>query len=129
MKTCLPIIALLCILNSNAQERSIEPTCAIKKAGHYLVELAGCTNYIDIYLYDLKEKPVRGLELKGKAEFFYLDETCASSDFIQYERSNALRAEIPGPGFYNFKVSLIIRSDTISTYFDNTCDLRAEIRK
>ena len=105
------------------------PVCTTKKAGRYLVELAGCGNYVDIYLYTLREKPVRGTELKGKAEFFYLDESCARSEFIQYERTNSLRAEVPFPGFYNFKVTLIIQSDTISTYFDNTCDLRAQINK
>lgn len=105
------------------------PGCDTKKAGRYLVELAGCNNYIDLYLYHQRAKPVRGLEIKGKAEFFYLDETMTSSDLIQYERTNALRAEIPGPGFYNFKVTLIIKSDTISTYFDNSCDLRAENKK
>lgn len=131
MKAIFATLLLLLSLNSLAQINPNEtPVCTTNKAGEYLIELAGCGNYIDIYLYDPKEKPVRGgIELKGKAEFYYLDETCASSEFIQYEWSNSLRAEVPGPGFYNFKVTLVIQNDTISTYFDNSCDLRAQLNK
>ncbi|WP_317897673.1 hypothetical protein [Aurantibacillus circumpalustris] len=130
MKQILSVLMLLFFLTDTAQIiHSETPVCTTKKAGNFLIELAGCNNYIDIYLYDLKEKPVRGIELNGKAEFHYLDETFSKADFVQYGRTNSLRAEIPGPGFYNFKVTLVIKNDTITTYFDNTCDLRAQAKK
>jgi len=130
MKNIIAGLLVFFFLNNKAQvDLNETPGCTTKKAGHYLIELAGCNNYIDIYLYDLKGKQVRGIQVNGKAEFFYLDETCATSEFVQYERTNALRAVVPGPGFYNFKVTLLIKNDTISAYFDNSCDLRAQIKK
>lgn len=111
---------------TNAQNSKCEPnSCTLKASGGYKVELAGCSNYLDIYVLDANEVPLRNTRITGTVEFFYLDETSLMTDFKQYFRTNSLRAPIPSQGFYNCKVKLTIGNEVVEVYFDNECDLRA----
>lgn len=108
-----------------AQGSKCDPNqCTTKASGNYKVELAGCSNHLDIYVLNQEAVPLRNMEITGTAEFFYLDETSLTTDFKQFFRTNSLRAHVPVPGFYNCKVKLIIGNETIEVYFDNECDLR-----
>lgn len=130
MKAILPGIMLLVCLTGTAQTSAIKsPACKVHRAGNYFIELADCVNYIDIYLSNLKGNPVRGIALSGSVEFRYIDKTCARSELIQYKKTNSLRTEVPASGFYDLKITLFIKGDTISSYFCNGCNLRAQAKR
>ena len=84
------IIALITMISIHgsvhAQEFDCRPlTCTMKNAGDYNVELAGCRNTLDIYLYDKDLMPVRGKSLSGYVEFFY------SSDRASFNITEPMR--------------------------------------
>lgn len=108
-----------------AQKSKCDPNaCTIINSGKYSIELAGCDNYLDIYVLDTLGQPIRNVPIKGRVEFFYLDETSLMVPFKQFFRTNSLRAKVPCPGFYNCRVTLFIGTDICEVYFDNECDLR-----
>lgn len=98
--------------------------CTIKTAGRYLVELAGCNDYLDIYVLDDNNLPVKNKEITGTVEFYYLDETSLIAGFKQFFKTNSLRAHIPAKGFYNCQIKLRIGFDTLEVFFDNECNLK-----
>ena len=118
--------ALLFTTGLCAQGSKCEPNqCTTKASGRYKVELAGCSNYLDIYVLDETGAPLRNTSITGTVEFFYLDETSLISSFKQFFKTNSLRAHVPAQGFYNCKVKLIINNEIVEMYFDNECDLRS----
>lgn len=122
------LMAMLCSVSGSvrAQKSTCDPTtCTVVRSGKYSVELAGCDNYLDIYVLDTLGIPLKNTMIKGRVEFFYLDETSLMVPFRQFFRTNSLRAKIPCPGFYNCRVTLFIGTDSCEVYFDNECDLRA----
>jgi hypothetical protein len=122
------IVSILCSMPSliNAQNSKCEPgKCTVNISGKYKVELAGCNNYIDIYVLDETHSPVSNKHITGTVEFFYMDETSLMASFQQFFKTNSLRAKVPVHGFYNCKITLNIGTDIIVTYFDNECDPRS----
>lgn len=112
-----------------AQKSTCDPNaCTTVSSGKYNIELAGCDNYLDIYVLDAFGKPLKNVAITGQVEFFYLDETSLMVPFKQYFRTNSLRAKVPCQGFYNCRVALHIHTDTCEIYFDNECDLRAQLK-
>lgn len=108
-----------------AQRSKCDPNaCTTISSGKYSIELAGCDNYLDIYVLDTLGEPLKNIPIKGRVEFFYLDETSLMVPFKQFFRTNSLRAKVPCPGFYNCRVTLLIGADICEVYFDNECDLR-----
>lgn len=119
---CTTLLTLM-MYSAQAQEFKCDSsTCTIKHNGTYKIELAGCHNYLDIYVYDEKGHSIKNSTIQGMAEFFYLDETTLSSPFTQFFKTHSLRAKIPVAGFYNCRVLLEIHGETVSVYFDNECD-------
>ncbi len=112
--------------NLYAQGSKCEPNqCTTKASGEYKVELAGCSNYLDIYVLDAYGTPLRNTIITGSCEFFYLDETSLMTNFKQFFHTNSLRAHVPAQGFYNCKVRLTINNEMVEMYFDNECDLKS----
>lgn len=134
MKTILNSIFLIAFLVFTstileAQISKCDPnTCTTKNSGKYSIELAGCDNYLDIYVLDTLGQAIKNELIKGTVEFFYLDETSLMMPFKQFFRTNSLRAKVPCPGFYNCRVSLFIGADICEVYFNNECDLRAQLK-
>jgi len=113
-----------------AQDSICKPgNCTTKISGKYKVELAGCRNYLDIYLLDSKNRPVRGEEIRGTVEYFFLDKSSISSEFEQYYRSNSLRAIIPSSVFTRCRITLEVNDEFITVYFNNECNLRVQLIK
>lgn len=118
-------LIFFCAPAAQAQNSKCEPNqCTTKASGNYRVELAGCSNYLDIYVLDSNGEPLRNTAITGSVEFFYLDETSLITNFKQYFRTNSLRAHVPAQGFYNCKVKLIVNHEMVEMYFDNECNLR-----
>jgi hypothetical protein len=103
-------------------------TCTTKRSGTYRVELAGCDNFLDLYVLDASGSPLKNVPIKGDAEFFYLDETSLMVSLKQFFKTNSLRAKVPCSGFYNCRVILTIDTEICEVYFDNECDLRAQLK-
>jgi hypothetical protein len=129
MKSCFIFILLIFTASASiSQEEKCEPnTCTTVAADRYKVELAGCTNFLDIYVLNSSGRPLRNIEIRGKVEFFYLDEAILDAKFEQYYNTNSLRAKIPSPGFYNCRITLTIDGSNIVVSFENECDLKAQI--
>lgn len=120
------ISSLLFTASLYAQGSTCEPNqCTTKASGKYKVELAGCSNYLDIYVLDADGMPLRNTTITGSCEFFYMDETSLITSFKQFFHTNSLRAHVPVQGFYNCKVKLIINNDIVEMYFDNECYLKS----
>lgn len=123
VKALCTVILVLMMCSTQAQEFKCDSsTCTIKHNGIYKIELAGCHNYLDIYVYDETGHSIKNSTIQGVAEFFYLDETTLSSPFTQFFKTHSLRAKIPVSGFYNCRGLLDIHGETVSVYFDNECD-------
>lgn len=116
-------------ISLEAQNSKCDPnTCTTKNSGKYNIELAGCNNYLDIYVLDTLGHAIKNELIKGEVEFFYLDETSLIMPFNQFFKTNSLRAKVPCPGFYNCRVNLFIGKDNCKVYFNNECDLRAQLK-
>ncbi|MES2131179.1 MAG: hypothetical protein V4506_02450 [Bacteroidota bacterium] len=125
------LIAVLVFISGSlrAQNLKCDPnTCTIKNSGKYSIELAGCDNYLDIYVLDTLGNPIKNIPIKGNVEFFYLDETSLMMPLKQFFRTNSFRAKVPCPGFYNCRVILTIGTDICEVYFNNECDLLAGLK-
>lgn len=124
------VIALFTLVSIFAQAQEVicdTTTCTKKKAGKYLVEVVRkCSDRLSVYVNDSKGKPVLNTTIIGFAEFFFHDNTYVVEDFYQYPQTNFLEAEIPRTGFYDFKIVLVINSQTFEATFDNECTLRAQ---
>jgi len=126
------VLALLIVLFGSpaiwSQSEKCEPGgCTSKKTEAYVVELAGCYNFLHIYVLNKQGEALRNKEIIGSVEFFYLDESILKSKFSQYFKTNSLRAKIPSPGFYNCRISLSIDGEPVVVAFENECDLRARV--
>jgi hypothetical protein len=126
MRTGISLFLFLCTLTAAwAQKRDCAPGCVMKPAGNYFIELAGCNEYLDIYVYDIRKVPLRNVTLAGAVEFYYPDESVARAELIQYYTTNRLSARIAGPGFRNCRVLLQVNGKDVSALFQNECELRA----
>jgi hypothetical protein len=108
---------------SHAQNTSGDQQGIRKKAGDYLLEVKGCYNYIDIGVFTQDVQPVPDKELEGSAEYFYPD---GSYLVVKLERSapgHLLKARIPYPGYYIFKITLLVKNQKLNACFDNECNL------
>jgi len=130
MRRALFILYLLIHMVTRAQTHTCDAnTFARKAAGNYNIKVAGCENYIDIYIYDKKNKPLVDAVIMGHAGFYYPDESYLSEDLTQSSSTNALRVKVPYPGFSTFKISLIINGQNVSAYFENDNSLRATLQQ
>lgn len=119
--------ALLAAASVHAQAQLCTPgQCTTKSAGQYFVELSGCSNTLDLYIYDRNMQPVRSVVITGFVDFLYPDESVSCALFSQYHRTNFLSAKIPAPGFFNCRITLVVGGERIYTNFDNECLDRAE---
>jgi hypothetical protein len=130
MRSILTSFIVFLIVSLGAQEYKCKPnSCTYKEAGKYILELAACDNYLEIYVLDSQLKPAKINIITGFAEFSYMDETFLITYFTRFSNTNLIKAKIPGPGFYNCRVSLEIDGDLVNAFFDNECDLRAGIKQ
>ena len=123
------IILTLCLFTFtllHAQQIACDTnSCTKQKTGKYEIELVKkCSNRLNVYVNDRMGKPLINTDIIGYIAFFYKGGDMVTEELFQYPQSNYLEAEIPRTGFYNFKVSLVINGETVSTFFDNECTLR-----
>ena len=122
-KTTSIIIALLLFaLTTNAQQLGLGPHGGrLKIAGNYKIELLGCENYLEVYVFDIDTEAVNNANIKGNIEFFYRDQATLSYPLVKYGM-DGFTAKIPITTFFQCRVSLDINSEFIVTEkFDNEC--------
>ena len=131
MKHITKTISLLAILflfsqSISAQQKDIGPHGGrLKTTGDYKIELFGCDNYIEVYLYDRDTNAVNNNNITGTVEYFYQAEATLSSPLVPYGM-DGFTANIPVNTFAYSKPSLIINGQFIVTEkFENECLLNA----
>ena len=123
MKTTILIsILFLFALTANAQQSGLGPHGGrLKTEGNYKIELFGCENYLEVYIFDIDTEAVNNANIKGNVEFFYRDQATLSYPLVKYGM-DGFTVKIPITTFFQCRVSLDINSEFIVTEkFDNEC--------
>ncbi len=105
-----------------AQQKDIGPHGGrLKTTGNYRIELFGCENYLEVYVFDIDNEAINNANIKGDVEFFYQNQATLSYLLVKYGM-DGFTAKIPVTTFYQCRVSLDINSEFIVTEkFDNEC--------
>ena len=121
-RTYLGLILTLLFSLSFAQQSNLGPHGGrIKTAGKYKVELLGCDNYLEVYLYDADTNAVNNKEVTGSIEFYYNSEASLNSTLVRYGM-DGFTARIPNNTFFYSKVTFDINGLLLVTEkFDNEC--------
>ena len=93
----------------------------LKTAGNYKIELFGCENYIEVYVFDIDNEAINNANIKGNVEFFYQNQATLNYPLVKYG-VDGFTAKIPATTFYQCRLSLDMNSEFIVTEkFDNEC--------
>jgi hypothetical protein len=97
----------------------------LKTVGNYKIELFGCGNYLEIYLFDSDTDAINNNDITGNIEFFYANQTTLSSPLVRYGM-DGFTAKIPVNAFSYSKPSFEDKGIFIVTEkFDNECIMNA----
>ena len=93
----------------------------LKRTGNYQIELFGCDNYLEVYLFDRDTNAINNNDIKGTVVFYYSGEASLSSTLIRYGM-DGFTAKIPTDTFLYCKPSFDIKGEyIISDKFENEC--------
>ena len=78
MKTIVFIVALLFSLQvASAQQNGFGPHGGrLKTVGNYKLELFGCDDHIEVYLFDSDTNAINNKDISGTVEFFFNGSAC-----------------------------------------------------
>ena len=109
-----------------AQQNGLGPHGGrLKTAGSYKIELLGCDNYLEIYLFDSDTNAINNNDIEGTVEFFYSAQATLVSPLVHYGM-DGFTAKIPINTFLYSKPSLTVKGTFIVTEkFDNECIMNA----
>ena len=123
MKTIVFIVALLFSLQvASAQQNGFGPHGGrLKTVGNYKLELFGCDDHIEVYLFDSDTNAINNKDISGTVEFFFNGSATLVSPLVKYGM-DGFTAKIPGNTFIYSKPSFDINGTFIVTEkFDNEC--------
>jgi hypothetical protein len=93
----------------------------LKKVGKYKIELFGCDNYLEIYLYNADTNAINNNGIVGNIEFYYDGSATLISPITHYGM-DGFTAKIPVKTFTYCKPALDINGEIIVTEkFENEC--------
>lgn len=124
MRYLLTALSSWLLFSGQAQNNSGDQQFTKKKAGDYLLEVKGCYNYIDISVFSQDGQSIQDPDLWGSAEYFYPDGSYLAVNLERPAPGHNLKARIPYPGFYSFKITLQVKNQKIYACFDNECLLK-----
>jgi len=106
----------------NAQQKSFGPHGGrLKTAGTYQIELFGCNDYIEIYLFDGDANAINNGNINGTVAFYYNQQSTLICMLVRYGM-DGFTAKIPINTFLYCKPSLDIGGRFIITErFENEC--------
>lgn len=123
MKSIILLFALFLSLQPiKAQQSTLGPHGGrLKTAGNYKIELFGCDNYLEIYLFDRDSNTINNTGITGTIEFYYTGEATLSSTLVHYGM-DGFTAKIPNNTFLYSKPSFNINGQFVLTEkFENEC--------
>ncbi len=126
MKSISKVIFLLIILtyaqSMVAQQKGFGPHGGrLKSAGNYKIELFGCDDHLEIYLFDRDTNAINNNGIIGTVEFYFNGSTTLISTIARYG-VDGFTARIPSMNFMYSKPALDINGTFIVTQkFDNEC--------
>src|SRR6185312_2076501 len=101
MKAIIKIIITLAffVQVANAQQNSFGPHGGrLKSVGNYKIELFGCDDHIEVYLFDRDTNAISNNNISGAVEFFYSGQATLSSQLTHYGM-DGFTAKIPANTF------------------------------
>ncbi|HXD93354.1 MAG TPA: hypothetical protein VNX01_09080 [Bacteroidia bacterium] len=126
MKTTI-LIFVLCLFNStlNAQQDGYGPHKGrLKKSGNYQIELVGCINYLEVYLFDTDTQVIDNSSIIGNIVFIYDSKSSLSKPLVHYGL-DGFTAQMPTNTFQYCKPSFNINGIIITAKFENECQINA----
>ncbi|MBL7931280.1 MAG: hypothetical protein JNL60_05245 [Bacteroidia bacterium] len=125
IRTVYIIFYFLLFLKMAAQQDVCDSSaCYVAKAGKYKIELEKkCSDRLVFYIHSPHDLTMENTEMIGYVDFFYLDNNFFIEEIYRYRGTNKLEVPIPYPGFFDFKISLVINKETVSATFHNECIL------
>ena len=98
----------------------------LKTVDAYKIEVSGCDNYVEIYLFDSDTNAINNDHISGQVEFVYANEAVLISPLIHYGM-DGFTAKIPKDTFLYSKPSLTVNGTFIVTEkFENECLMSAD---
>jgi hypothetical protein len=93
----------------------------LKTTGNYKVELFGCDDHVEIYLFDRDTNAINNNDITGSVEFFFNGSATLVSTMARYG-VDGFTAKIPSINFMYSKPSFNVHATFIVTEkFDNEC--------
>lgn len=127
MKTVTIIVAFLFSLQVvSAQQKGFGPHGGrLKTVGSYKLELFGCDDHIEVYLFDSDTNAINNKSISGTVEFFFNGSATLVSPLVKYGM-DGFTAKIPGNTFIYSKPSFDVNGSFIVTQkFENECLMNA----
>jgi hypothetical protein len=128
MKAIIKIITVLtfCTQIVSAQQNGFGPHGGrLKTAGNYKIELFGCDDHIEAYLFDRDTNAISNNNVSGNVEFFYNGQATLSCPLVHYGM-DGFTAKIPANTFLYSKPTFNIDVGVIVTEkFENECLMSA----
>ncbi|HWY37211.1 MAG TPA: hypothetical protein VNY73_01535 [Bacteroidia bacterium] len=123
------ICSILFTLSSYSQQDSaIGPHQGhLVRAGEYHIELLGCNDYMEIYVFDKDMGPIHNYGMTGDVKFYYTGETYLSSP-LSYYGNDGFTAKIASTNFIYCRVSLDVFGKFINAKYENECILGGGIK-
>ena len=119
MKT---LLLLFLAINTYAQESERGPhQGAIRTAGHFKIELLGCTDHVEVYLLDKDAQEMSNYDIHGKVAFTFKNNITKEVPLQPYGR-DGFSAKIPQSEFFNCFVTIEILSSPITASFESECN-------
>lgn len=112
---------------ANAQQSGIGPHGGrLKPVGNYKIELFGCDDHIEVYLFDRDTNAISNNNITGAVEFFFSGQATLSSPLTHYGM-DGFTAKIPSNTFLYSKPTFNMDGETIITQkFENECLISAD---
>ena len=121
------IIMLVCFTQSaNAQQNGIGPHGGrLKSIDNCKIELFGCDDHIEVYLFDRDTNAISNNNVTGAVEFFYSGQATLSCPLTRYGM-DGFTAKIPANTFLYSKPMFNLDGGAIvTTKFENECLISA----
>ena len=111
---------------ANAQQSGIGPHGGrLKTVGNYKIELFGCDDHIEVYLFDRDTNAISNNNVSGNVEFFYNGQATLSRPLVHYGM-DGFTAKIPVNTFLYSKPTFNMDEGVIVTEkFENECLINA----
>jgi hypothetical protein len=127
MKTIIKIITLLtfCAQIVSAQQNGFGPHGGrLKTAGTYKIELFGCNDHIEVYLFDRDTNAISNNNVSGSVEFFYSGQATLNCPLVHYGM-DGFTAKIPANTFLYSKPTFNMNNVIVTEKFENECLMSA----